>query len=97
MLRREVGRTVTTVWMDLPIPPSGLEKTQQMETAGSSYTSDDLCHHSTPRHIQEESILHIYARKNLKIPKGIVLLSWRDVAITGLTNSLPVSREIISI
>jgi hypothetical protein len=69
---RDLGRTVTTVWMDLPLPSSGVKKTLQMETAGSSYMSDDLCHQSTRRHIQEESIFHSYARENLKILKGIV-------------------------
>jgi len=59
-----------TVWMDLPLPSSGLKKTLQMETAGFSCTSDDLCYHSTRRHNQEESIFHSYARENLIIRKG---------------------------
>jgi len=82
--------------MDLSLPSSGLKKTLQMETASPSYKSDDLCHQSTRRHIQEESILHSYTCENLKFHKGIVLLRKRDPAVTGLTNSLSPPREITS-
>jgi hypothetical protein len=77
--------------MDLPLPPSGLNKTLQIEAASSSYTSVDLCHHLHGATFKKENILHSYARENPKIPKGT------HAAITGLTNSLSVSREIISI
>lgn len=66
-----------------------------METAGPSYTSDDLCHQSTRRHIQEESILHSYARENLKFHKGMVLLRKSYPAVTGLKFSVAPSGNYL--
>jgi hypothetical protein len=60
--------------MDLPLPPSGLNKTLKMKAASSSYTSVDLCHHLHGATFKKESILHSFARENLKIPNGTLLL-----------------------
>jgi hypothetical protein len=84
--------------MSLLLPSSGLKITLKMGPAGSSQTSVNLCHHTSRRHIQQDSILHSYARENLNFCTLTLLLHRSFAELTGLTNySLSVPKETISI